>query len=192
MSEVNKHEDDEFILEASDTGDLDSPGLEQDNELLSLYDNIMGTEDPKEKSRIYTEWSKSRLERDFGISDLSNIEGTHLRNIIETLMPKIEEERKLVLRGKMSAMNLAEIEEEAPALWLYNLYGIHPKDIPHIFAVNDDTTGKTQTFETTMEDKARELAADLEAQGHRVYTTLKIPQDFKDYLKHIRQEAHKL
>jgi hypothetical protein len=97
----------------------------------------------------------------------------------------------MVYEGKMSAMNFAEMEEEASALWLYNLYGIHPKDIPHIFSVNDDTTGEAQTFEETMEDKAKALAEDLQSLGHKCVCEQKIPQDFKDHLKHIRHQAHK-
>jgi hypothetical protein len=193
MPETNKHED-EFILEASDAGASATPETPDDadqNELLSLYDDIIGAKEEKEKVGIYTEWAKTYLERNFGVTDLSDIEGVHLRNTVEQLLPKVEQEQKMVLEGKMEAMNFAEMEEEAPALWLYNLYGIHPKDIPHVFVVKDDTTGQAQTFEITMEDRARELAADLQAQGHRAYIMQKIPQDFKDYLKHIRQEAHK-
>jgi len=192
--ETNKHEDDEFILEANDgaaDNDTEAATDKEQNELLSLYDNILGSKGEREKVGIYTEWARAYLERNFGVTDLSDIEGVHLRNTVEQLLPKVEQEQKMVLEGKMGAMNFAEMEEEAPALWLYNLYGIHPKDIPHVFAVNDDTAGKTQTFEKTMEDQARQMMADLEAQGHKVYITQKIPQDFKDYLKHIRQEAHK-
>jgi hypothetical protein len=191
MSETNKHENQEFTLEASDSVGADGTASEQGNELISLYDSVIGTEDPKEKAKIYTEWAKTKLERDFDISDLSNIELVHLRNTVEQLLPKVDRERKMVYEGKMSAMNFAEMEEEASALWLYNLYGIHPKDIPHIFSVNDDTTGEAQTFEETMEDKAKALAEDLQSLGHKVYVSQKIPQDFKDHLKHIRHQAHK-
>lgn len=191
--ETNRHED-EFILEASDVGGDAAPEAQDDkekNELLSLYDGIHGAKEEREKVGIYTEWARAYLERYFGVNDLSDIEGVHLRNTVEQLLPKVEQEREMVLEGKMEAMNFAEMEEEAPALWLYNLYGIHPKDIPHVLIVEDDTTGQTQTFEMTMKDRARELEADLQAQGHRAYIIKKIPQDFKDYLKHIRQEAHK-
>jgi len=196
MDGETSRREDEFVLETSEAGDAQEAqkgGLEKgQGELLSLYDGIHGAKEQKEKVNLYAEWAKTYLERYFGVTDLSNIEAVHLRNTIEELLPKVEEERRLVLEGKMQAMNLAKMEEEAPALWLYNLYGIHPKDIPHVFVVEDDTTDKTYTFEKTMESQARQKLAELEQSGHMAYIEQKIPQDFKDYLKKVREEAHKL
>jgi hypothetical protein len=87
-------------LEASDSVGADGTASEQGNELISLYDSVIGTEDPKEKAKIYTEWAKTKLERDFDISDLSNIELVHLRNTVEQLLPKVIGNEKWFTRAK--------------------------------------------------------------------------------------------
>ena len=191
MSESNRSGE-EFVLQTNESENLlKSIEDQKRDELLALYQQVEGTDDTAKKVLLYTEWSKMHLERYLDIKDLTNIEAVHLRNTVEQLLPKLEEERKLVAQEKMSAMNLAEIEEEAPALWLYNLYGIHPKDIPHIYVIEDETTGQKYTFEKTMEQQAREKNQELSDAGHSTYMFLTIPQDFKDYLKKLREESHR-
>ncbi|MGD0577093.1 MAG: hypothetical protein ABSA74_03405 [Candidatus Staskawiczbacteria bacterium] len=163
-----------------------------ENDSFAIY-KATEPEGETERERIfrYTEWARNFLKKNFGVEDLSNIEGVSLRNVVEKLLPKIDEERMLVQEGKMSAIQFAEIEEEAAALWLYEDYGIHPEAIPMVFIVEDETDGKKYQFEKIMEKEAREKYSELDKQGHNVYLLHRVPDDFKNYLKKIREDAHK-
>lgn len=164
----------------------------QENVPQNLHEasELTGGGDKRQEIFTYTEWAKKFLERTLGISDLSALEGVHLRNTVETLLPKLKNERQLVNEGEMSHMHLAEMEEEAAALWLYNVYGIHQKDIPWVHIIEDLTTGKKYKYEKTETDIIGRKVDELMAKGHELDDEVKVPDDFKEHLKKIREKFH--
>jgi len=138
----------------------------------------------------YVEWAKSQLRIIFGIENLSTIEGVKLRNIIESLMPKYKKESEQVFQGEMNESNFAEMEEEAATIWLYEVYGVHNNNIPWVNIIEDETTGEKYTFEKLLQEKANEKKKELEGQGHEVWMHSKVPDDFKEYLRRLRDNAH--
>lgn len=143
-----------------------------------------------QEKQDYIEWAQRQLEKNLGIEKLSTIEGVALRNIVEELIPKYIEDKKLICEGKMSIMNLAEIEEEAAALWLNNEYGVNPKDVPSVFIVEDSVTGESFSFEKVEEDLAEKKFNELSALGHDCNVYSKVPDDFKEYVRRLREKAH--
>ena len=143
-----------------------------------------------QEKQDYIEWAQRQLEKKLGIEKLSTIEGVALRNIVEELIPKYIEDRKLIREGKMSIMNLAEIEEEAGALWLQREYGVHPKDVPSVFIIEDNTTGKSFSFEKVEEDLAEKKFNELSADGHDCFVSSTVPDDFKEYIRRLREKEH--
>lgn len=143
-----------------------------------------------QEKQDYIEWAQRRLERNLGIEKLSTIEGVALRNIVEELIPKYIEERKLIREGRMSMMNLAEIEEEAGALWLHREYGINPKDVPSVFIIEDGTTGESFSFEKVEEDLAERKLNELSELGHQCDVFMRVPDDFKEYIRRLREKEH--
>ena len=99
MSESNRSGE-EFVLQTNESENLlKSIEDQKRDELLALYQQVEGTDDTAKKVLLYTEWSKMHLERYLDIKDLTNIEAVHLRNTVEQLLPKLEEERKRKERG---------------------------------------------------------------------------------------------
>jgi hypothetical protein len=160
------------------------------DELRSIFIEAEATDDQKKKVLVYTEWAKKQLEKDLDISDLSTIEGVHLKNTVEKLLPQFEKERKLISKKKMSDVAGFDMEEETAVLWLYETYGIHEKDIPRVFLVEDETDNKIYTFEQIQEDAAKEKYKQLIDVGHDVYVLFRVPDDFKEHLRRLREEAH--
>lgn len=150
--------------------------------------NING--DKNHEIQIYTEWAADKLKITLGVDNLSTIEGVYLRNAVERLMPKIKEEKILAREGKMSSLNITEFEDEAAALWLYDMYGIHIKDIPRIYLIDDETENQTYKFERTSRGEAKKKYQELESKGHDVYFRSTIPDDFKEYVHRLRENAH--
>lgn len=143
-----------------------------------------------QEKQDYIEWAQNQLTKKLGIEKLSTIEGVALRNIVEELIPKYIEDRQLIREGKMSIMNLAEIEEEAAALWLQKEYGIHSKDVPSVFIVEDDTTGESFSFEKVEEDLAEKKFNELSELGHQCDVFTRVPDDFKEYIRRLREKEH--
>ena len=100
------------------------------DELFALYKEVEKTGDRNKKIYLYFLHAQANLEQEYGVRDLTTIEGVHLRNIIEDLLPRFEKERELVKKGEMRYDNSILLESEVPALWLLGLYGIHVKDVP--------------------------------------------------------------
>jgi hypothetical protein len=137
-------------------------------------------ENTEEREEIaqYVKWAENRLEKVWGIKELSASEGVHLRNIVERLLPKIKEEKGLIEQRKMSVDNGTEVEQEAGELWLFEMYGIREKDFLS-FAVEDETDGQEYTFRPGESQMARAKKMELLDMGHDVYVSEIIPQKTK-------------
>lgn len=168
---------------------IDSKQIRQ-NELMRLFQEAEKTNDSKKKVALYVEFAKTQLERQLGVKDLSNIEAVRLRNMVEKLLPQYERETELMRQGKMKPELGFEMEEEAAFEWLYETYGIHINDIPYILFLEDSTGNREYKYEATQKKESDEKRQELEKQGHEVYGYRKIPADFKEYLRRLRDNAH--
>ena len=90
----------------------------------------------------------------------------------------------------MSSLHVTEFEEEAATLWLYDLYGIHPKDIPHTYIVEDENENTNYNFENALRSDARKKYEELKSEGHNVHFHSKIPDDFKEYIRRLREKTN--
>ncbi|MGA2417845.1 MAG: hypothetical protein ABSF55_01215 [Candidatus Staskawiczbacteria bacterium] len=163
---------------------------QRQRELGGIFREALKSGDQRKKIQVYIEWTKDRLKRDFGIEELSNIEGVHLRNIIEETMPQAEKEQQLIAEEKMWRMLWFDVAEEAAVRWLYQLYGIHEKDIPKVYILEDKNTGEKFIYQSAEKGDFEKKREELEDLGHSVWYEIKIPEDFKEYVRRLREKAH--
>jgi hypothetical protein len=166
----------------------------EEKTIADLQNEARDAKDPKEKVVLYMNAAKKHLAT-WGIDDLTNIEAVHLRNIVEDLLPKFEEQRKLLPEGKLDFGDYGgalhfDMCEEAAVQWLFKLYGINRKDIPEIFIVEDLTTGERYSFEKTMRKEGFVKETELRNQNHEVDHYEVVSDDFREYIKKIRGKAH--
>ena len=182
--------DDELAEKAEIQKEIDA-SMEKLNEEADAFNDAQGPENLNQKILLYMEWTKKRLKDELCIDGLSVFETLELRHVVESLLPKYEREKTLVDKHEMSALELGEIETESAALWLYDQYGIHPKDVPHIYIVEDVTTKEKFVFQQTMKKEAEKKRADIiKATGHYARILNRVPDDFKEYLRRTRIRAH--
>ena len=161
---------------------------QQRAEELSLYNEAQELSDPEMKVSLYMRYAQRYMKKNWGIEDLTVEEGDELRDIIRRLLPKYEEDKKMVSKKEMRTVNFSEIEEEAPALWLSDLYGIHIKDIPTIHVITDETDGEKYKYEQTEMDVFVKKANELMDRGHRIYSTDIVDPAWKTYLRKLREK----
>ncbi|MFA5886810.1 MAG: hypothetical protein WC863_03455 [Patescibacteria group bacterium] len=118
--------------------------------------------DNKLEKGFWIEASKLQLKDEFGVENLTTIEGVHLRRITEKVMDEqqLQETKRdrLSKEGDSHGAWLADfaayedLNEEIVTRWLLELYGVTRKEIPG--KINDDK--------------------------------------FKEYLRRLRENAHKI
>jgi hypothetical protein len=140
----------------------------------------------------YMQYATKRLKNLYGINELGTAEGVALRNIIEELIPRYNEEKILVEQGKMSSMNSFEIEEEAVEHWLREQLQVEESQIPKIYVVKDYTNEKTYEFELNDEESAKAKEEELEAKGYNAFCYLTIPNEAKELLERKREKKNLL
>jgi len=186
MSEVYKNEIERYMAP------YDSAVLRKKiKEPSELYEEAYQSGDIKKKIHAIFEVAKYNLGEWFQVKDLSDIEAVRLRNIAEKLVVQSEEEIKLVKKKGMSPRWMIEPEIEVVAQWLYDLYGIQYKDIPHIYMVKNNMTGECYTYEANQEKEAKAKRDELEGgEDYVIFVSPIIPDDFKEYLRRLRENAH--
>jgi hypothetical protein len=162
--------------------------MEKANEEFRLFMEAQESNDPEMKVSLFMRYAQKHMRENWGIEDLTVPEGDELRKIIRNLLPKYEKEKKLVSEGKMRSDNFAEIEEEAPAVWLLDLYGIHVKDIPKIHIIMDASDGQEYKYEQIERDVFEAKENELRNLGHRVGSKDIVDPAWKKYLEKIRKE----
>ena len=168
---------------------------------------------PEFSERVYAHMTaaRQRLLRNYGIDNLTNIEGVRLRKIVEECLSTQEREAEEVKRGEITGRHEFDTEVEAPARWLLELYGINIKDFTHAFHVYDDDTDKVYVFDEmthlkpqpgVREDvrwdealnKAKEMAIKKEEQlrklGHSVRWQYHQDDRIKELIHRQREAAH--
>jgi hypothetical protein len=140
-------------------------------EKFEKQSNIEGSQ---ERIQEKLELAKQQLKCVYGIDNLTTIEKVRLHMIIKDTLDTIYKE------GIWSAI----------AQWLYDLYGIRPEAIPHEYITKDKTTGEIFRFKGVPEQWTKEN--ELEEAGHKIESFYGIPNDFKEYLRRLREKAHNL
>ena len=124
------------------------------------------------------------------VSDLTTVEEFYLKHKVKGLIPKFEEERKLVKRRKMNPNQLAQIERDAAGLWLLDLYDTRIDSIPMVYVLRDVVDGETYEISANRKDLLTEKKKELKAQGHMAYKTLEVSPQWKRDLQIIRDKAN--
>jgi hypothetical protein len=91
---------------------------------------------------VYMQWTKDRLHDRLGIDNLSTIEGVRLRQIVQRCM----EHQRVDAELNVSGINTIEIDHEAAAIWLWELYGVEEKNIHKDYYVRDLNTGNGSKY----------------------------------------------
>ena len=162
----------------------------ESRESAGLLMEALKTGDKQMEIRAYLESAKSRLSRMFGVDNLRIIEASHLRRIVEEIMPQWKKEEELTIQGEMQPDWLFDMEVEAAALWLYRLYGIHNNDVPVVYAIRDEDDQKTYIYQKTQKEESRRKEEELKRQGHKTSWGISVPDDFKEYIRRLRENAH--
>ena len=169
--------------------DFEEPDIKT---IVQLQREARETNDPKEKIPLYIEAAK-RFLSNWGIDDLTTIEAVHLRNIVEKLLPASEEQfthpEKFGFGDYPGGLHF-DICEESAVQWLFQLYGINQKDVPEVLIIEDLTSGEKYKYERTMRKKGFKKEHELAKQGHEVDHYNEVPEDFKEYLRRLREKAH--
>ena len=127
--------------------------------------------DSKERQKEFArnfEATKYILKKDYGVDDLSIIESSQLKTILEKCLNEADEQGEEIIalsdrydeirareaedsedvkKTKLKLESLSRIsfdpKEESIARWLYGLYNIPIRDVPYEVNVTDKTTGET-------------------------------------------------
>lgn len=159
------------------------------NENTTLTESKKAETNNKEREvSTYMEYAKNRLKRLYKIDELGTAEGVVLRNIIEDLIPRYNDEKKSVEQGEASPMHLFEIEEEAVAQWLVQEYGVYENKIPKCYVVENITNGEIFEFKEKKESEKKEK--ELEAEGYDAFCYSAIPKNFIEDLHKMRAEKN--
>lgn len=161
---------------------IEAPKSEKQDSREDFYDTLTVPQ--------YLQWSKNYLKREFDIDDLSTIEGVHLRRIVEECMKEEKKDRKDLKAGELSsAMFIIEVEKEASARWLRDVYDIYPNDIQYEYKIwqNSDWDNPL-IYHNPVEyhDKIKEL----DDRGEQYTLGGNVAKEFKEYLKKLRAESH--
>jgi len=196
---VPQDDDESFLLQADRRSYTEKEkayirrGLEErkerQGEMNKMMMDVQESGDERKEVAFYVECAKDNLKY-FGVENLSNIEGVRLRNTVERLLPQYKLEKESVKNGELSPATAFDIGEESAVLWLYENYGIHEKDIPRIYTLEDITDEKKYTFEVLHKDSALAKQRELKKQNHKTMLYFTVPDDFKEYLQQKRDEAH--
>ncbi|KKP33112.1 MAG: hypothetical protein A2312_03730 [Candidatus Staskawiczbacteria bacterium RIFOXYB2_FULL_32_9] len=133
-------------------------------------------------SRLF-EFSKENLEEKYGIKDLSNIEAVKLRQIVEEC-EKMEQEQITTVKPESDTSNIIEIEFEAPARWLWDMYGIDANRGFKGYDIYDETTEEKFEFNNIKDTKKK--IQELIKLNHKFFEIKHI----NDYIRRIREKAH--
>lgn len=158
--------------------------------IVDLLVEAEASGDERKKVFAFMEEAKDWMQMNWGVENLSTIEGVRLRHIVEECLKQQKQDEALVGQGKLRSDNTFWAGEEAPARWLDELYGINIRDIPRVFIIQDRTAGTSKKYEITEKDIAEGKLRELEEQGHKVDFFMVTPDDFKEYLRRIREKAH--
>jgi hypothetical protein len=86
---------------------------------------------------------------------------------------------------------LGNPDEEAAALWLYELYGMHRDVVLVIAVVVDGATGEKIQFEVNdASNKVVLEAAQRTAMNHKCHILTAIPDDFKEYSRRLGEDVY--
>lgn len=146
------------------------------------------TKSPDKKKRVvaYLYFAKERLAEWLDIDDLSHLEELQLRRWVERCMDNEESQRQEPRRRE----HVVDITMEASAQWLLDCYGIQNNDIPVLYHVKDATAGKYYRFHESEQSLAQQKKENLIKKGHQVESWDEIPDDFKVYIRRLRDKSH--
>ncbi len=159
---------------------------------IDSADNADLSEDRRELIRNF-ETTRYILEKDYGVGDLSTIEGVRLREILEECLREADKQGEELLELTEIYEDLREKEDgdsenlrkvqrrleslsrisfdpkrESIARWLYELYAIPLRDIPYEVSVTDKTTGETFGFVGYYSPRSMEEIANNEDDADRI------------------------
>jgi len=149
------------------------------------------SEDEKIEIAQHIDEVKKLLQHGVGVEDLSMAEGTELRHITEDCYREYKEIRDS-LGGKDlgRSPHIFNIEEEAMVRWFYRTFGIqYNEDIPQVFIIKDDTTGETWKYEKLEEEAVNNKKDEILKKGHKYTENTTIPNDFKEYIRRLREKS---
>ena len=168
---------------------------------------------------LINNWVKPHLKAWFGVDNLSHIEEYRLRKIIEQCIrerqrdeaeaKKIADEiaansqagvdaKKSHDRLRTIKLSMFEPWEEAIFRWFWELYGIQRQDMPRVNIIRDRNTEEILYQESSghydKESDRRPLLAqlaDLNKTEDGVDINIRqIPEDFKEYVRRLREKSH--
>ncbi|NMB48291.1 hypothetical protein GYA13_02475 [Candidatus Kuenenbacteria bacterium] len=98
-------------------------------------------EEEREKIEIdyLIEEAKKTMKDDYGIDNLSDKEIARLKEIFYQCAKQFKEDKNLAQEGKKSSWSMFEVDEEAIARWLWELYDINVNEIPRTAAEHQVT-----------------------------------------------------
>ena len=180
------------------SGSIDDNPIESTNvrveKFASLGMNLDATKDEHERMikllELEVESAKDYLHDRFGISNLSTIEKVRLNGIVRECLSQSMREGEARQNENVGPTSSFNSGEEAAVRWLKELYGISFEQIQRIEIVNDRTSGKLYSFAGLNDDAAKQKVEELEKQGHFAFINNVIPDDFKEYVRRLRANAH--
>jgi len=156
-----------------------------------LADEAHESGDKRKEIVLFFENTKELLRRDYDIDNFSNIEAIRLRKIVGEFLEQERAGVKLKEKGEIQSGSMIETEHESIAKWFLDMYGINVRDIPKVFFIIDYTNRKAYDYQSDEKDKAVNKMEDLRKQGYAASIYSKVPDDFKEYLRRLREGAHK-
>ena len=141
----------------------------------------------------YLEKSIRLLKKHYGVTDLYLDEKIQLRKEVEIAILEIHQilEEQGRKKEQKEAHEFGEVIGYACERWLWSMYGIADEDTPKYFIV-DGPGVKGKRFTSRTEAKAYYDAATQQGKKAYFQKPVTITDDFKEYLKILREKSHKL
>ncbi|MDD5050533.1 MAG: hypothetical protein PHV93_02195 [Candidatus Pacebacteria bacterium] len=137
-----------------------------------------------------------RLSEIFGVENLSNFEKIELRNFLKKFHSRNRRENELVKKREISRFDLISPDMEAVLEWLDKVCGIRVWDIPIEDVITDEADGKEYKFHLRFRGGDRserdEKLREIESLGHKWRSDSRVPEDFIEYIRRKRDDAHHL
>ncbi len=160
---------------------------------FNLNSGVSREDSRKEEIRRQIGLAQNYLEKEFGVKNLTTIEGVRLRNIVEKLIHHKPSPNELNM--------LPDLSTEIALRWIDELYDMRPEDIYNRTIIRDETdNGKEyvhfrgENYSDVKENsrKVKQKYYELKSLGHKVSFQSPVDQKFKDYLRLVREKAHLL
>ncbi len=158
---------------------------------FKFNNKVLSAED-KRKERLLRDIAevKKVMQEIYGIDNLSDIEGVRLREIVQRVEQELDESRSEEA-GKFSNGKEIDLTADVISTWLLELYEININDVKWRTTLTDAKTGEVKyknLSNSEYEKKRDELALSTRAYG----VESKVDEEYKEYLRKVREEAHLL